>query len=216
MNLPTPSTPENSKKPAELRASHEDRDRVAEALRVAAGEGRLSLEELDERLETALTARTYAELTPLLADLPAEGSGAGDAVALSAPAVPAKELVKVQRVGGNIKFEGSWVVPKRMELTAHGGSVLLDFASAGSAGQITEVKIEIHGGSLRIVVAPGYAVDASEVVIHGGTVRDRSGKDVPPDTPITHRIEVTGTVLGGNVHVVAAGGAGKLRRLFGA
>ena len=46
----------------ELRASHEDRDRVAELLRVAAGDGRLTAEELDERLEKALTARTYAEL----------------------------------------------------------------------------------------------------------------------------------------------------------
>ena len=40
----------------ELRASHEDRDRAVERLRVAAGDGRLSADELDERLEAALTA----------------------------------------------------------------------------------------------------------------------------------------------------------------
>ena len=34
--------------PDGLRASHEDRDRVAELLRVAAGDGRLTAEELDE------------------------------------------------------------------------------------------------------------------------------------------------------------------------
>ena len=45
-----------------LRASHADRDQVAEVLRVAAGDGRLSPEELDERLELALSARTYDEL----------------------------------------------------------------------------------------------------------------------------------------------------------
>jgi hypothetical protein len=54
----------------ELRASHEDRDRVAELLRVAAGDGRLTAEELDERLEKALTARTYGELVALSRDLP--------------------------------------------------------------------------------------------------------------------------------------------------
>ena len=46
----------------ELRASHADRDQVVELLRVAAGDGRLSPEELDDRLERALTAKIYAEL----------------------------------------------------------------------------------------------------------------------------------------------------------
>ena len=45
--------------PDQLRASHEDRDRAVELLRVAAGDGRLTAEELDERLGVALTARTY-------------------------------------------------------------------------------------------------------------------------------------------------------------
>ncbi|MGH3170904.1 MAG: DUF1707 SHOCT-like domain-containing protein, partial [Trebonia sp.] len=34
-----------------LRASHADRDQVVEVLQAAAGDGRLSPEELDERLE---------------------------------------------------------------------------------------------------------------------------------------------------------------------
>ena len=55
----------------ELRASHEDRDRVVELLRVAAGDGRLTADELDQRLEAALTARTQRELVVLTADLPA-------------------------------------------------------------------------------------------------------------------------------------------------
>ena len=58
---------------SELRASHEDRDRVVELLRVSAGDGRLTAEELDERLELAMTARTYGELAKLVADLPADG-----------------------------------------------------------------------------------------------------------------------------------------------
>ena len=57
-----------------LRVSHEDRDQVAEALRIAAGDGRLSSDELDERLERALTARTYNELAVLVADLPPAGN----------------------------------------------------------------------------------------------------------------------------------------------
>jgi hypothetical protein len=55
---------------AALRASDADRERVAERLRRAAGEGRILTEELEQRLETALSARTYGQLDRVLADLP--------------------------------------------------------------------------------------------------------------------------------------------------
>lgn len=54
-----------------LRASDSDRERVAERLRHATAEGRLSAEELEERLEVLFAARTYGELDPLLSDLSA-------------------------------------------------------------------------------------------------------------------------------------------------
>jgi hypothetical protein len=56
---------------SELLASDTDRERVAERLRRAAGEGRLTPAELEERLERAFSARTEAELDPLVADVPA-------------------------------------------------------------------------------------------------------------------------------------------------
>src|ERR1700683_553255 len=93
---------------SELRASHEDRDRVVELLRVSAGDGRLTAEELDERLERAMTARTYGELAGLVADPPAAGSAAG------APAPRAKEVVRIEPGSGHTKREGRWVVPQRM------------------------------------------------------------------------------------------------------
>jgi hypothetical protein len=55
---------------AALRASDADRETAAERLRRAAGEGRLLTEELEERLEAALAARTYGQLDAVLADLP--------------------------------------------------------------------------------------------------------------------------------------------------
>lgn len=55
---------------AALRASDDDREQVAERLRKAAVEGRLDTDELEERLELALAARTYGQLEPLLHDLP--------------------------------------------------------------------------------------------------------------------------------------------------
>jgi Domain of unknown function (DUF1707) len=55
-----------------LRVADDDRERVAERLRRAAGEGRLAPDELEERLEAAFAARTQADLAPIVADLPAE------------------------------------------------------------------------------------------------------------------------------------------------
>ena len=54
----------------ELRASDADRERIAERLRLAAAEGRLSTDELEERLEAAFAARTGAQLADLVGDLP--------------------------------------------------------------------------------------------------------------------------------------------------
>jgi len=62
-----------------IRASHADRDTVVEQLRVAGGDGRLTLEELDERLEAAQTDRTYGELAALKANLPETGRPANAA-----------------------------------------------------------------------------------------------------------------------------------------
>jgi Domain of unknown function (DUF1707) len=55
-----------------LRASDADREHVAERLRHATAEGRLSAEELEERLGAVFAARTYGELDPLVADLPGQ------------------------------------------------------------------------------------------------------------------------------------------------
>jgi anti-sigma factor RsiW len=54
----------------DLKASDAERDAVAEALRTNAAAGRLTPDELEQRLEQAYAARTRAELEPLLADLP--------------------------------------------------------------------------------------------------------------------------------------------------
>jgi hypothetical protein len=58
-----------------LRASDADRDAVVDRLREAAGEGRLEPDELEQRVDGALHARTYGDLAELLADLPGDGRG---------------------------------------------------------------------------------------------------------------------------------------------
>ena len=67
--------------PSQMRISDADRQRVADVLRDAAGDGRLDLEELDERLELTWAAKTYGDLVPITLDLQATGPVAPPAAA---------------------------------------------------------------------------------------------------------------------------------------
>src|SRR6266545_7877795 len=103
--------------PRELRASDHDRDRVAEVLREAAGDGRLSLDELDERLGAVYSAKTYGELQPITRDLPIGAAPAPPAVASSAR--PAAERIGgaptssfAVGIMGGFSRKRSWVAPR--------------------------------------------------------------------------------------------------------
>ena len=61
---------------ADMRAADADRHKVAEQLKAALDEGRLSLAEYDERVGEAYAARTYGELFGLVTDLPKPGLSA--------------------------------------------------------------------------------------------------------------------------------------------
>jgi hypothetical protein len=177
----------------ELRASHADRDRVVEELRIAAGDGRLTAEELDERLEVALTARTYRELAVLTADLPSASPAAG-------PAMPEpKDVMRLQRRGGGVRLVGSWLVPKRMEIHVVGGSVRLDFTEAVIAAPTLQIDAHVRGGRLLIVTRPGIIVDASDVAMVGGRVAVRPVQGA--HQPVILAVEASGEIRGGNFRV---------------
>ncbi len=178
----------------ELRASHDDRDRVVELLRVSAGDGRLTAEELDERLELAMTARTYGELARLVADLPAVGSALSPAAALRA-----KDVVRIDTRSGHVKRADRWVVPQRMEVKVTSGHVLLDFTQAEITHPTLKLNVDVRSGHIRLLIRPGIAVDADEVAIRSGGVRVKTPWG--SETPVQLHIEVTGKV--GSGHLVA-------------
>jgi hypothetical protein len=170
--------------------SHEDRDQVAEQLRVAAGDGRLTAEELDERLGTALTARTYGELEVLLTDLPASpGTGL-------APAAAAKDLVELKIRHGTIKRDGPWVVPRRLLVEARHGNVALDFSSAVISQPTLDLAISTGHGNIVLIVPPGVVVDADGVAIGHGNIVQRAHRDSA--IPVRLLVTVSGSVRHGN------------------
>lgn len=177
--------------PAKLRASHADRDRVVEVLRVAAGDGRLTADELDERLEKALTARTYGELTALTKDLPPTDG------LVPAVAEQAKDLVRIECASGSAQRQGQWVVPRRMEVRARSGSVTLDFTEAVITQPVLRIQADVRSGSLRMITRPGVFIDADEVAVRSGSVKVAS--PWRPEIPVALRVEVSGNVGSGNI-----------------
>lgn len=151
-----------------IRVSDADRDQVAETLREAAAEGRITLDELDERLERTYSAQVYADLEPIVADLPsthdsdlARNPAAG---ALPVTGQPGDALV-INAKGDTTVRKGAWEVPARVEANARWGTCKLDLREARLTFPVTEIWIDVTGGSGDIILPEGATahvdVDAS-------------------------------------------------------
>jgi len=100
--------------PLAVRASDEERHRVAETLRQAAGEGRIDIDELDERLEATYAAKTYGDLVPITADLPTSSERLPvPRPCADPPATPAVSYGSSVAVLGDCTRRGVWLVPER-------------------------------------------------------------------------------------------------------
>src|SRR6476661_5928582 len=111
----------------ELRISDAERDHASSILREAAGDGRLDLDELDERLSAVYAAKTYGDLEPITRDLPNT---------TTAPA-PARDRIggtpgSSWAVGimGGFERKGRWVVPERFTCFAFWGGGDIDLRDA--------------------------------------------------------------------------------------
>ena len=152
----------------ELRASDADRERAADTLRRAAGVGRLTVEELDERLSAAYAARTRAELERLVADV---------VVAGEEPDTPAHRM-PVRRGEGGSRWlvaimsgcdrRGRWRLAERAtSLNVMGGSDL-DLNDAELAADHVELTVFSLMGGADIYVPDGLNVEVSDFALMGG------------------------------------------------
>jgi DUF1707 SHOCT-like domain len=182
-----------------MRVSDADREQAAEVLREAAGQGRISMDELDERLEFAYAAKTYADLAAVTHDLPQPG------VALS----PAGGAVPASRIGGTprSKFSiaimsgarrmGSWVVPRSYVAVAVMGGIEIDLREA----RYSDPEVTLHAytlmGGIQITVPEDVDVDVSGFACMGGFDHHASG----PGAPGAPRVKVIGCAVMGGVEV---------------
>ena len=185
-----------------MRASDADRERVANILREAAGDGRLTMEELDERLDAVYTAKTYAELEPITRDLPATGTA-------HAPVPAQSSAVQESRIGGVASSEGAfailggfsrkgdWVVPKDFTAFAFMAGGEIDFREARFAEPVVTIHVIAIMGGIEITVPEDVTVRVTGIGILGGFDHGASGTGTP-DGPT---IVINGLALMGGVEV---------------
>jgi hypothetical protein len=153
-----------------LRASDAERERTADQLRHAAGEGRLTVEELDERLEAAYAARTRGELAALVADVDAQelaaqtASDSGLRVRKGGDE-GTRHLIAI--MGGSDR-RGHWRIARRcLSLNIMGGADL-DLNDAELADDVVELTVFSLMGGADVHVPDGLNVEVSEVAFMGG------------------------------------------------
>ncbi|GAA1129312.1 hypothetical protein GCM10009630_29020 [Kribbella jejuensis] len=188
------------------RVSDLEREEVADVLRDAAGEGRLTYAELEERLETLYSSKTYGELVELTADLP---NG------LRPPGAPAT----TPQYGGTVvergpvintilsetKRTGAWLVPQRQEVNAVLGDVTLDYTEAEIPFDDIQIDVKSILADVKIRVPQNAIVLLDSNPILGSVSEQESGLKAVPD-PNTNpaapkRFHIRGTAILGEIKI---------------
>jgi Domain of unknown function (DUF1707)/Cell wall-active antibiotics response 4TMS YvqF len=165
---------------------------VVALLTEAAGDGRLTLGEQAERVERAYAARTLGELAVLTTDLAAP----------SAQPIRLDARRSVSGILGKERREGRWVVPENLTVTAIFGEVVLDLREAVLQSRRVTVLATVVGGTVRLIIPDGVAVEMTGAAVLGKRVSSGRGGGTPPP-PGMPVIEVRTLALGGRVKVIS-------------
>lgn len=211
--------------PSQLRISDDDRHQVAEVLRKAAGEGRIDLEELDERLEATYKAKTYGDLVPITADLPTRTTGALPVVPPAAPPavqpasagtsmVPATSYTSSISFMGDCTRRGVWRVPEDHTAFSMMGSVTLDLREAlFEAREVTITAVAIMAG-IDVIVNPHTQVIVDGIGVMGdfSQARDKVPAEITAGSPV---VRLKGLALMAGVTVQRKAMPGESRKRLG-
>jgi hypothetical protein len=178
-----------------VRVSDREREDAVSRLRSAAGEGRLTFEELAERTELAYAARTDAELARIAEDLPAtaapsrrvESAAAGD-----------ERTDWVLAVMGGAERKGRWRVRNRTQAVALMGGVELDLRQAELPVGDVEITAWAIMGGVDVRVPDGVRVEMGGFALMGGNT-SRGPADAPPPGAPTVRVRAYSIMGGVNV-----------------
>jgi Domain of unknown function (DUF1707) len=167
-----------------LRASDAERDVVVQHLQAAFAEGRLDDQEFDQRMRTALAARTHGDLEPLMTDLPGTTAAAGPRL-LPATSQP-KAGRNVVAFKNHVQHGGRWRVPERLRAVIYKGGCRLDLRAAELTSPVTTVVAVAYKSNIEIIVPPGVRVEMGGFGISRPSSDDDWEAVLPADAPVVY------------------------------
>jgi Domain of unknown function (DUF1707)/Cell wall-active antibiotics response 4TMS YvqF len=178
----------------DLRASDEERDRVAGVLAEALATGRLTAEEHSERLEAVYSARTRGELVPITRDLPEPNE--------ATPLAPQMDTAPVTAVFSKIRHGGQWPVPPEKSVRSVFGAAVIDLRHAVFTRREVVIRADSLFGKIEILVPDNAMVYDTGTALFGK--RSMRGGKAPKqdDGPV---VRITGRSVFGHVRVMRGG-----------
>lgn len=159
-------------------------------LRDAAAEGRLTFEELADRIEAADGAVTREDLERLTEDLPAAPAAAPSTEAARLP-------TRTSTVFGDVRRAGSWIVPAEGKWESLFGDVVLDLREARVRGPEIRIDAGTIFGNVELLVPEGVEVEVRSRTFFGD-IKQEAAEAAAPGAP---RILLTGGTVFGDVRV---------------
>ncbi|GAA1267426.1 DUF1707 domain-containing protein [Saccharothrix xinjiangensis] len=153
--------------PRNFRVSDAEREHVVELLQKAIGRGLITLDEFTERTDTALAAKTRAQLNAVLVDLPG--------VVNREQVAPVRDLQELKATMSTVNRKGRWSVPRRLVVHNRLGSTDLDFREASIPHAVVDIELDVTAGSVKLVLPEGATVDADGVELAASNLKDKVG-----------------------------------------
>jgi Domain of unknown function (DUF1707)/Cell wall-active antibiotics response 4TMS YvqF len=175
-----------------VRASDAEREAAIVRLRDAAAEGRLTFEELADRVEAATAAVTRRDLERVSEDLPAEPSAARSVEHAPPP-------TRASTIFSDVRRAGSWTVPSSGKWESLFGDIVIDVREAHVAGPEVRIDAGTIFGDVDLLVPEGVEVEVRARTLLGD-VKQEAGEAAGPGAP---RIVLTGGTVFGHVRVRA-------------
>jgi hypothetical protein len=161
----------------------DDRDTAVQRLQEAYAEGHIPHEEMDERLDQVLTARTHSELVSALASLPGESAGTASTIAV---------------LSGRIQRRGAWRVPRILKIESALGRVRLDLSRAVIEHPVVDIELQLGTGGAKITVPRDAIVEVEDLRT---VLKDSRYKPRRRSRPGGPTIRISGTVGLGRLRI---------------
>jgi hypothetical protein len=191
-----------------LRASDDERERAADLLRDAMTSGRLSVDELDDRMQRVFRAQTRVELERLVNDVLAPtddphpiATGANPASSVARTPVRQGEdgTRRVLSILSGSERKGRWRLAASCSVVDVLGGSQLDLTAVELASDRVNLKVLSVLGGAEIILPMGLNLEISQFSILGGNEIDIGDEQPDPGGPVVHLRLVS--ILGGvNVH----------------